>query len=206
MVETFAGKGAVQADEWFTLGGVGTHGTPAAAEVVRRADLVVCVGTRLIDVVTGSQTIFQHPKVRFLSINVDGRDAAKQRAVSLVADARAALLALVAGADSSAAPREAYRREVADLKGRWSRERTAALAQVDGEAMSQAQMIGLLNDLAGPGSVVVAAAGTPPGDLLQLWDATGADGATSSTGRHAWDTRSRPASASSWRNPTPTST
>ena len=174
VAETFAGKGAVQVDEWFTLGGVGTHGTPAAAEVVRRADLVISVGTRLIDVVTGSQTLFQHPEVRFMSINVDGRDAAKQRAMSVVADARDTLLALVAAARGKTVPRrDAYAQEVAALKQRWSQERKRALAQVDGEAMSQAQTIGLLNELAGPNSVIVAAAGTPPGDLLQIWDATG---------------------------------
>lgn len=174
VVETFAGKGALQVDEWFTLGGVGTHGTPAAAEAVRRADLVIAVGTRLIDVVTGSQTLFQHPDVRFVSINVDGRDAAKQRALSVVADARDTLLALVAAARGRTMPaRDSYQRETVAAKERWSRERTHALAQVEGEAMSQAQVIGLLNELAGPNSVVVAAAGTPPGDMLQIWDATG---------------------------------
>jgi 3D-(3,5/4)-trihydroxycyclohexane-1,2-dione acylhydrolase (decyclizing) len=173
VVETFAGKGAVQVDEWFTLGGVGTHGTPAAAEVVRQADLVISVGTRLIDVVTGSQTIFQNPDVRFLAINVDGRDAAKQGALALVADAREALSAMVApGRSGPAISRDEYRREVIELKDRWLKERSAALRQVDGERMSQAQLIGALNRFAGPGSVVVAAAGTPPGDILQIWDAT----------------------------------
>ena len=173
VVETFAGKGSVQVDEWFTLGGVGTHGTPAAAEVVRRADLVIAVGTRLIDVVTGSQSLFQNPDVRFVSINAEGRDAAKQRALSVVADARDTLLQLVSGVRGrTAAGREEYQQEVVGLKERWARDRANALAQVDGEAMSQAQMLGVLNDIAGPDSVVVAAAGTPPGDVLQIWDAT----------------------------------
>ena len=174
VVETFAGKGAVQADEWFTLGGVGTHGTPAAAEVVRRADLVICVGTRLIDVVTGSQSIFQNPEVRFVNINVEGRDAAKQGALAVVADAREALSALVAAGGHAPSPsRPGYRAEVAGLKERWMSERAAALQPVEGERMSQAQVIGMLNGFAGPGSVIVAAAGTPPGDILQIWDATG---------------------------------
>jgi 3D-(3,5/4)-trihydroxycyclohexane-1,2-dione acylhydrolase (decyclizing) len=174
VVETFAGKGAMQVDEWLTLGGVGTHGTPAAAEAVRRADLVITVGTRLIDVVTGSQSIFQNPDVRFLSINVDGRDAAKQGALALIGDAREALTALVAaGAKGGAAiSRDEYKREVTELKEGWLQQRAAALRQVDGERMSQAQLIGALNRFAGPDSVVVAAAGTPPGDILQVWDAT----------------------------------
>ena len=173
VAETFAGKGAVQTDEWFTLGGIGTHGTPAAAEVVRKADLVISVGTRLIDVVTGSQTIFQNPDVKFVSINVDARDAAKQRAVSLVSDARDTILALTNVASGRKRARDAYSLEVAQLKDRWRKQRDDALQQVEGERMSQAQLIKVLNDVAGPDSVVVAAAGTPPGDLLQLWDATG---------------------------------
>ena len=173
VVATFAGKGAVQVDEWFTLGGVGTHGTPAAAEVVRRADLVISVGTRLIDVVTGSQTIFQNPEVRFLAINVDGRDAIKQGALALIADAREALSALIAAdRNGHAISHDEYRREVIELKDRWLKGRAAALRQVDGERMSQAQLIGVLNRFASRGSVVVAAAGTPPGDMLQIWDAT----------------------------------
>lgn len=172
VVETFAGKGALQVDDWFTLGGVGTHGTPAAAEVVRRADLVVCVGTRLIDVVTGSQTIFQNPDVAFVSINVDSRDAAKQRALSLVADARDGLNAITAAATRSYG-REAYRDEVTELKQRWLRDRAAAVTHVEGERMSQSELIRVLNETVGDRAVVVAAAGTPPGDLLQLWDATG---------------------------------
>ncbi|MDQ6876596.1 MAG: 3D-(3,5/4)-trihydroxycyclohexane-1,2-dione acylhydrolase (decyclizing) [Candidatus Dormibacteraeota bacterium] len=173
VVETFAGKGAMQVDEWFTLGGVGTHGTPAAAETVRQADLVISVGTRLIDVVTGSQSIFQNPNVRFLAINVDGRDAAKQGALALVADAREGLSALIAAARKlPEVSRDEYRREVVELKERWVKGRTAAVRQVDGERMSQAQLIAALNRFAGPSSVVVAAAGTPPGDILQIWDAT----------------------------------
>src|SRR3989442_1994406 len=39
--------------------------------------------------------------------------------------------------------------------------------------MSQGQLILTLNEAVQPGDTVVAAAGTPPGDLLKLWDATG---------------------------------
>jgi 3D-(3,5/4)-trihydroxycyclohexane-1,2-dione acylhydrolase (decyclizing) len=39
--------------------------------------------------------------------------------------------------------------------------------------MSQAQLILTMNEVAEPGDTVIAAAGTPPGDLLKIWDATG---------------------------------
>ena len=39
--------------------------------------------------------------------------------------------------------------------------------------MSQAQLILALNEHVRAGDTVIAAAGTPPGDLLKIWDATG---------------------------------
>ena len=175
VTETFAGKGALQAVGWHQLGGVGTHGTPAAAEVVRHADVVLSIGTRLMDVTTGSQSIFANPDVRFASINVYGHDAHKQGALPVVGDAREALRSLNALARASATrhSRPDYRAEVEALQASWRETRTAALGPIEGELMSQAEVIGILNEAVKPGDTVVAAAGTPPGDLLQLWDATG---------------------------------
>ena len=77
VVETFAGKGSVVEDAWFRLGGLGLEGNPGANEIARDADVVVAVGTRLTDFATGSHSLFQNPDVRFVAINVDGRDAHK---------------------------------------------------------------------------------------------------------------------------------
>ena len=72
VAETFAGKGAVQrAGDWWQLGGIGLEGTPATNELARQADLVLTVGSRLTDFATASQSLFEHPDVRFASINVD---------------------------------------------------------------------------------------------------------------------------------------
>ena len=48
------------------MGGIGVTGTRAANALAREADLVLCVGTRLIDLTTGSQSLFQDPDVRFV--------------------------------------------------------------------------------------------------------------------------------------------
>ena len=42
-----------------------------------------------------------------------------------------------------------------------------------GAVLTQGQVIGVLQEHARPGDVVIAAAGGPPGDLLKMWDATG---------------------------------
>jgi 3D-(3,5/4)-trihydroxycyclohexane-1,2-dione acylhydrolase (decyclizing) len=170
VAETFAGKGAMQKDSWLTLGGVGLEGNPAASALAKRADLVLCVGTRLTDFATGSHSLFQHPDVRFVAINVWGRDAHKEGALPVVADAREALRAL---AEADVSTGEEYRSEVTRARDEWLAERERLREAVPGEKMSQAQLILTLNDVARPGDTVVAAAGTPPGDLLKIWDATG---------------------------------
>src|SRR5207253_7805947 len=92
--ETFAGRGAIRTESPLLLGGVGATGTPCAGKIASQADLVICVGTRLTDFTTGSQSLFQHPQVRFISINLTSHDAYKQGALPIVADAREALRAL----------------------------------------------------------------------------------------------------------------
>ena len=174
VVETFAGKGALQEDSWLSLGGVGLEGNPGANRVAKAADLVLCVGTRLTDFATGSQSLFEHPEVRFVSINVTDRDAHKQGALPVVADAREALRALRDAATRVRIEANGdYRERVTRVKEEWLATRRQVAEQVAGEAMSQGQLILTLNDFVQPGDTVVSAAGTPPGDLLKLWDATG---------------------------------
>jgi len=172
VAETFAGKGAMHVDEWPQLGGVGLEGNPCASGVAGEADLVLCVGTRLTDFATGSNTVFQHPEVRFVGINVWGRDAVKEGGLPVVADAREGLTAL-AEALGDWSTDEAYRNAVAQARDEWLDTRASLREPVAGEAMSQAQLILTLNEAAQPGDTLVAASGTPPGDLLKIWDATG---------------------------------
>lgn len=174
VAETFAGKGALQEDSWLALGGVGLEGNPAASRLAKEADLVLAVGTRLTDFATGSQSVFQNPDVRFVAVNVWGRDARKQGALPVVGDARVVLEALTeALRRRGVATREEYRHEVERVRSEWLGVRAALSEHATGEAMSQAELILTLNEVAERGDTVIAAAGTPPGDLLKIWDATG---------------------------------
>src|SRR6266550_2356639 len=89
VAETFAGKGIVADDEWYLLGGLGLEGNPATNEIAKRADVVICVGTRLTDFATGSNSLFAED-ARFVAINVVDRDARKEGALPIVADSREA--------------------------------------------------------------------------------------------------------------------
>ncbi|MBI2941550.1 MAG: 3D-(3,5/4)-trihydroxycyclohexane-1,2-dione acylhydrolase (decyclizing) [Chloroflexi bacterium] len=173
--ETFAGKGAIRNRSALSLGGFGITGTPAAAKIVSQSDLVIAIGTRLTDFTTGSHSVFQHPEVKFVSINVCGHDAHKLGALPIVADAREALRALTAAARSAGvAPNREYVEEVAAAKAEWERQvRDEVDRPVPGEAMSQGQLVRALNAEAREGDTVIAAAGGPPGDLHKLWDVSG---------------------------------
>ena len=172
VAETFAGKGVVAEGEWYLLGGLGLEGNPATNELAKRADIVICVGTRLTDFATGSHSLFADD-ARFVAINVVDRDARKEGALPVVGDAREALRALADALEPK--ERATWRAEVERAKRGWLEQRARLVDESDG-AMTQAQLILALNEAVRPGDTVVAASGTPPGDLLKLWDATGGRG------------------------------
>jgi 3D-(3,5/4)-trihydroxycyclohexane-1,2-dione acylhydrolase (decyclizing) len=176
--ETQAGKGALPEPHPLAVGGVGATGTRAANLLARDADLVIVVGSRLSDFTTASKTAFQHEHVGFIAINVAEFDAFKHGALPLVGDARAVLtelLSLTAGFHVEAD----YTDTIARLQTEWQAEvqRVCASGQssvASGQpqpSISQAQVIGLLQETLGPTDVIVCAAGSLPGDLHKLWRA-----------------------------------
>jgi 3D-(3,5/4)-trihydroxycyclohexane-1,2-dione acylhydrolase (decyclizing) len=171
VAETSAGKGALPGGE-LALGGIGVTGTRAANALARDADLIVCVGTRLIDLTTGSHSLFQHPRVRFVGINAVARDAHKLGALPVVADAKLALRAITEALAGEAwdAPAE-WRERAAAERESWEGELSADLAPRPGERMSQGQALRVLNQAAGARDWLVVASGTPHVDVHKLWDA-----------------------------------
>jgi 3D-(3,5/4)-trihydroxycyclohexane-1,2-dione acylhydrolase (decyclizing) len=191
VLETMAGKGAVQQRAWWQLGGLGLEGTPVNNDLVRQADFVLTVGSRLTDFPTASQSLFENPDVRFASINVNGYDAQRLGATGIVGDAKRALAALAAAVRSAGyVSPEQWQDEVRAGVAAWGPRRAAAIdpdtpfdrASIPadfadivpdtGAVLTQGQLIGLLQEHARAGDTIVAAAGGPPGDLQKVWDAT----------------------------------
>jgi 3D-(3,5/4)-trihydroxycyclohexane-1,2-dione acylhydrolase (decyclizing) len=168
VAETYAGKGSLQYDHPSAVGAVGATGTTAANELARDADLVIGIGTRWGDFPTASRTAFQDPGVRFVNVNVASFDAAKHAGLMIQADARSALEALAErligwSVDSS------YRERARSLARDWDETVGRAYALGHGPLPAQSEVIGAVNDLSGPGDIVVCAAGSLPGDLHRLW-------------------------------------
>jgi 3D-(3,5/4)-trihydroxycyclohexane-1,2-dione acylhydrolase (decyclizing) len=170
--ETFAGRGAIRNQSNLLLGGHGITGNPAAGKIVAEADLVITVGSRLTDFTTGSQGAFNNPEVRFININVSAHDSYKQGALAITADARLALQSFSKVASAAEIkPHASYLEEIFKTKKEWeARVQKEVYSAAPNEALSQGQLLGILNEESKPGDTVVAAAGSPPGDLHKLWD------------------------------------
>ena len=168
--ETFAGKASVPHGSYH-LGAVGVTGTGAANALASRSDLVICVGTRLQDFTTGSNSLFQNPEVRFLGINVTGHDAYKLNAVPVVADAKLVVEALTdALTELGWTSEKDYASETSDRAREWDDLMARHLQREEGLRMSQGEVIRALNKQTRAGDVVVAAAGSPPADIHKMWN------------------------------------
>jgi 3D-(3,5/4)-trihydroxycyclohexane-1,2-dione acylhydrolase (decyclizing) len=165
---TQAGKGAVVDSHPSCLGAIGVTGTASANAIALEADLVICVGTRLSDFTTASKAQFQHPRVRFIGVNVHSADARKHGALPIVGDARSILRQLTnALAGWRITP--GYRTGIQRARMLWNQTRATLVAPKRGVALTQAQVIDEVNHACGADGTMVHAAGGLPGDVHKLW-------------------------------------
>jgi acetolactate synthase I/II/III large subunit len=93
---TLMGLGGFPSIHPLCLNMLGMHGTYAANMAVAESDLLIAVGVRFDDRVTGKLATFA-PQARVIHIDIDPANVGKNRApeISLIADAREALAALL---------------------------------------------------------------------------------------------------------------
>ena len=181
VAETQSGRGALPSAHPLSLGGVGVTGTAAANDLAAEADVVIGIGTRWSDFTTASNSLFAEG-VEIVNVNVNRADALKQAGLAVVADAREALRRMTLELrDHHADP--PWRERIETARSAWlvARERIVAGPTDPGtgaapeQGLPQASIIGLVNDAAGEDGTVVCAAGSLPGELHRLWQASGAD-------------------------------
>jgi 3D-(3,5/4)-trihydroxycyclohexane-1,2-dione acylhydrolase (decyclizing) len=197
--ETQAGKSAIVSAHPLNLGGLGETGSLAANEIAKDADVVIGIGTRYSDFTTGSKWLFQNPAVRFININVSSFDAGKLDGIQIVADAKLALDALneaLIKADFKCqwndAPANARSRMVEEIDRVYAIEYSQKdfapevgdsldkavfdeFIRLTGSSLAQSRVLGILNERIPDNAVVVAAAGSLPGDLQRVWRSKGTD-------------------------------
>jgi len=166
--ETQAGKGALPYDHPQEVGAVGVTGTPGANILAKEADLILGIGTRYSDFTTASKTAFQNPSVRFININISEFDAYKHAALSLTSDARVMITELqhaVAGYRVE----EKYQAKITAFRAAWEKEVDRIYGLRQDSPITQAEVIGIVNNFTEASDIMVCAAGSMPGDLHKLW-------------------------------------
>ncbi|GGL70410.1 3D-(3,5/4)-trihydroxycyclohexane-1,2-dione acylhydrolase (decyclizing) [Streptomyces fumigatiscleroticus] len=177
VASTQAGKGSLPHDHPQDVGGIGHTGTATADELARTADLVIGVGTRWTDFTTASGTLFAHPEVRFLNLNIAPGDGHKLAGLPLVADARSGLAELTGAlAPHGHRVADSYVTAYTEDKERWEQRVDACYEARDpGVRPTQPQVLGALDAIVDASDIVINAAGSLPGDLHKLWRARSRD-------------------------------
>ncbi|WP_122813145.1 3D-(3,5/4)-trihydroxycyclohexane-1,2-dione acylhydrolase (decyclizing) [Pseudomonas viridiflava] len=199
LAETQAGKSAIVSAHPLNMGGIGETGTIAANRLAKEADLIIGVGTRYSDFTTASKWLFQNPDVQFLNLNVGAFDVQKLDGVQVLADAQVALQALTGQLESrdyraawGDAPRAAraeldaevdrvyaveYQPEgfVPEINDHMDPAVLRDFIELTGSCLTQSRVLGILNQNLPADAVIVAAAGSLPGDLQRAWRSTGVD-------------------------------
>lgn len=166
VVETIAGRANLNWDHPLNAGPIGVTGSDSANALADRADVVLCIGTRLQDFTTGSWTVFDQT-ARLISINPGRFDAHKHMATAVVASAKTTLPLLSKALTDWQAGKE-WNDLAQEQIQRWATIRANNTDPMQGPNR-YAQAIGVVNDLCRPNDRVVAAAGGLPAEVTANW-------------------------------------
>ena len=182
VVETVAGRTSLVADHRLNCGPIGVTGCTSANAMAAEADVVLAVGTRLGDFVTGSWTVFGGgDDVQIIGLNAARFDATKHRSLPLVADAREGLTELGAALGDYRGPEEWSDRASSETSqyhayiDKIAAPETVTSAkqsdddEADADLPTYAQVVGVVDRAADESTYVLAAAGGFPGELVNGW-------------------------------------
>ncbi len=170
-VTTLMGRGAIPDSHPLTLGMPGMHGMYTAITAMQRADLLIAIGARFDDRVTGDPSTFA-PLAKVIHIDVDPAEIGKVRdpEVPIVGDAAAVieqlLLAMRKKLDGSAAPQ---RTAWFDTLRQWQADHPLRYTQEPDGPIQQQYVIEELHRLTGGDAIVVAGVGQHQMWASQFW-------------------------------------
>jgi 3D-(3,5/4)-trihydroxycyclohexane-1,2-dione acylhydrolase (decyclizing) len=167
IVETNAGKGGLTHYHEAHAGPIGIIGSTSANALAADADVVLAVGTRLLDFATGSWTAFS-PEARLISINAARFDAVKHRALAVVGEALETVTELDAElGDWRVEPSHMQRAQA--LFKEWDALLDKHQAPSNEPVPTYAQVVAAVNAAAGDNDTLITAAGGLPGEVAKGW-------------------------------------
>lgn len=191
--ESQAGKSATPSSCPMNVGGVGVTGTLCANTIAEETDLVIGVGTRFNDFVTGSKEIFRNPDVKFLTINVSDYHAEKLDAAKVVGDAKVNL-EQIGSILKEKGYQSGYQKEyITSLKAEYEKElkriQSITYTKEDfiplvpswtpeiindylekiGGTITETNGLGIIRESIADDAIVVSASGSLPADMERMW-------------------------------------
>ena len=162
VVTTLMARGAFPDSHPLNMGMPGMHGTVAAVGALQRSDLIIAVGTRFDDRVTGRLDSFA-PKAKVIHADIDPAEIGKNRAVDvpIVGDCKQTL-ALLTTQIEEPPPTEDWLRMLEGVKARY---RVDADEVPDG-SLSPQEVIRRIGQLSPPDTIYVTGVGQH-----QMWAA-----------------------------------
>lgn len=187
IVETQAGKSTVRGSHPYNLGGLGVTGNSAANAILKKADLVLALGTRFSDFTTASKTLYADKPV--VTINASRFHAEKLSATAVVGDVKACLELLES---MLVGYKSRFVKEIRAAKEAWDKEMQRLTSieysedlvpevknmvattlkdfnRATGAALCQTTAIGIVREEIAKDAIIVAASGSLPGCMQRMW-------------------------------------
>ena len=191
VVTTLMARGAFPDSHPLCLGMPGMHGNYTAVTAMQRADLLVALGARFDDRVTGKVDTFA-PEAKIVHVDVDPAELGKVRRpdVGIAGDCRAVLGELLAALEAAGLParadgtsngdgrgarpdsRAAGRPDLGPWRGqlrRWQEQFPLHYEANDGPPLKPQMVLETLRDLSPPETIVVAGVGQHQMWASQYW-------------------------------------
>jgi acetolactate synthase I/II/III large subunit len=167
VVTTLMGRGAFPDGHPLALGMPGMHGVYTATTALQQADLLLAVGVRFDDRVTGNPAAFA-PRAEVIHVDIDERELGKIRKPELgvVADANAFLSGLVEAHGDRPTP---DRRQWLERLGEWRHDKPLSYIQTAEGPIKPQFVIEQLHQLTGGAAVVVSGVGQHQMWASQYW-------------------------------------
>ena len=164
VVTTLMARGALPDSHALNMGMPGMHGTVAAVGAIQRSDLLIAIGTRFDDRVTGRLDSFA-PEAKVIHADIDPAEISKNRIADLpiVGDAQEVLVGLISALRNHELPDlSEWHEYTASLKRRYP---TGYDEPTDG-TLSPQYVIKRIGEIAGPDAIFAAGVGQH-----QMWAA-----------------------------------
>jgi 3D-(3,5/4)-trihydroxycyclohexane-1,2-dione acylhydrolase (decyclizing) len=167
ITETIAGKSTVPHDHPAHAGPIGIVGSTSANALAAEADVIIAIGTRLMDFTTGSWTVF-NASAKFIALNAARWDATKHRALGVIGDAKESLEDISAGLKGWKAE-PSWMKQARDLMAEWNAALDGYQRPTNAPVPTYAQVVGVVNKKASPSDYMITAAGGLPGETMKNW-------------------------------------